>query len=298
MKKSVDSAGLVFRQDYFSDRAGWAALVALLREIFDIDIGPLQCLGGPDPTSMPFGWFDPNGTLVANLSAFALPLVVNGRRLNAAALQSGAVRREWRGRGLYRDVTRKALAWCDAKKFEAVALYTDKPSLYLPYGFRTLPLHSYRGAAPEPIGSAAARKLDPLAPGDLALLQEALNTRSPVSNILAVASNAPMFLVNTQLDPDVHLTWLADCNAAVAWKITQCGHFTLLDVVARDIPGLATILGGLRLRPTVAEVLFCPDKLNWQADARPLETGTHFMLRTENEVTLSSPAMLSPMADF
>ncbi|MBB2673956.1 UNVERIFIED_ORG: GNAT superfamily N-acetyltransferase [Rhizobium esperanzae] len=123
MTKRLDSAGLNFRQEYFGDPAGWAALVRLLQDIFGIDIGPLQQLGGPDPTSMPFGWFDADGELAANLSAFALPFVLNGRIVHAAGLQSGAVRPQWRGRGLYRDLTVKALDWCErqaSKPFSSI----------------------------------------------------------------------------------------------------------------------------------------------------------------------------------
>lgn len=155
MAQRLDSAGLTFRQDYFGDPAGWAALVCLLRDIFGIDIGPLQQLGGPDPTSMPFGWFDAEGELAANISAFALPFVLNGKIVHAAGLQSGAVRPPWRGRGLYRDVTVKALDWCEKQGFEAVILYTDKPSLYEAYGFRAIPLHRYEGPAPDPSSSVA-----------------------------------------------------------------------------------------------------------------------------------------------
>ncbi|MBB2820610.1 UNVERIFIED_ORG: GNAT superfamily N-acetyltransferase [Rhizobium esperanzae] len=133
MATGLDSPGLTFRQDYFGDPAGWAALVRLLQDIFGIDIDPLQQLGGPDASSMPFGWFDAEGELAANLSAFALPFVLNGRIVHAAGLQSGAVRPPWRGRGLYRDLTVTALDWCERQGFEAVILYTDKPSLYEPY---------------------------------------------------------------------------------------------------------------------------------------------------------------------
>lgn len=86
MANRLDSAGLSFRQDYFDDPTGWAALVCLLKDIFGIDIGPLQQLGGPDPSSMPFGWFDATGELAANISAFALPFVLNGRIVHAAGL--------------------------------------------------------------------------------------------------------------------------------------------------------------------------------------------------------------------
>lgn len=168
---ATDTTGLAFRQDYFSDPAAWAALVSLLDDTFGIDIDPLQELGGADPSSMPFGWFTEEGVLAANLSAFAMPLVFNGRLIKAAGLQSGAVRLPWRGRGLYRDVTQKALAWCVAQGFEAVILYTDKPDLYEPHGFRSLPLHKYAGPAPMPEGAAASRSLQPRNPDDLALLR-------------------------------------------------------------------------------------------------------------------------------
>ena len=299
MRKRLDSAGLTFRQDYFGDAAGWAALVRLLQDIFGIDIGPLQQLGGPDPTSMPFGWFDAEGELVANISAFALPFIINGRIVHAAGLQSGAVRPQWRGRGLYRDLTMKALDWCDRQDFEAVILYTDKPSLYEPYGFRSIPLHRYEGAAPAPSTSAAAAlSLSPADADDLALLQLLLKARSPVSTTLSVATNAAMFLINTQLDPDVRISLLEDCQAVIAWKMDETGRFSLLDVVAAEIPSLAAILGGLDIASATIEVLFRPDKLGWTGAPQPFESGTRLMLRGLGDDAPHFPAMLSSMADF
>ncbi|WP_027682042.1 GNAT family N-acetyltransferase [Rhizobium leguminosarum] len=299
MAKRLDSAGLTFRQDYFGDPAGWAALVCLLQDIFGIDIGPLQQLGGPDPTSMPFGWFDGEGELAANISAFALPFVLNGRIVHAAGLQSGAVRPAWRGRGLYRDVTVKALDWCEKQGFEAVILYTDKPSLYEAYDFRAIPLHRYEGAAPAPSSSAArARPLLPTNAEDLALLQSLLKGRSPVSTSLAVTVNAAMFLINTQLDPDIRISLLAERQAVIAWKMDEAGRFSLLDVVAAEIPPLAAILGGLEIAPASVEVFFRPDKLGWEGIPQSLENGTRLMLRGLSDATPDFPAMLSPMAEF
>jgi predicted N-acetyltransferase YhbS len=299
MEKATDSSGLTFRQDYFADDKAWAALVSLLHDTFGIDLDPLKRLGGADPTSMPFGWFDETGLLAANLSAFAMPIVINGRKINAAGLQSGAVRPPWRGRGLYRDVTRKALDWCAVQGFEAIVLYTDKPDLYTPYGFRSLPMHLYAGAAPEPVMSAQpARTLDPWKPEDLALLQRALRSRTPVSDALAVCESAAMFLINTQFDPDVRLSWLEDRQAVIAWKVGDDNTFVLSDVIASTIPPLEAILGGLGIAPLAVEVLFSPDKLGWQGEARAIDGGTQFMIRTDLDISLDRPAMLSPMADF
>ncbi|MBX5165812.1 MULTISPECIES: GNAT family N-acetyltransferase [unclassified Rhizobium] len=299
MNKPPDSAGLTFRQDYFGDPAGWAALVCLLKDIFGIDLGPMQRLGGPDPTSMPFGWFDAEGVLAANISAFALPFVLNGRIVHAAGLQSGAVRPPWRGRGLYRDVTVKALDWCERQGFEAVILYTDKPSLYQAYGFRAIPQYRYEGVAPDPsIFAGPARLLAPSNADDLALLQSLLKARSPVSTSLSVTINAAMFLINTQLNADVHVSLLEDQQAAIAWKMDEAGRFSLLDVVATEIPALAAILGGLDIASAAVEVFFRPDKLGWAGTPQPVESGTVLMLRGLGDEAPHFPAMLSPMADF
>ena len=74
MAATPNSERLILRQDYFSDPAAWSALVDLLQDTFSIDIGLQDQFGGPDPTSMPFGYFDETGRCVANFSAFSMPL--------------------------------------------------------------------------------------------------------------------------------------------------------------------------------------------------------------------------------
>lgn len=46
---------LTLRQDYFDDPAALQALADLLHDVFGIDITLQNRLGGPDPSSMPFG---------------------------------------------------------------------------------------------------------------------------------------------------------------------------------------------------------------------------------------------------
>jgi hypothetical protein len=107
-----------------------------------------------------------------------------------------------------------------------------------------------------------------------------------------------MFLINTQFDPDVRLSWLEDRQAVIAWKVGDDNTFVLSDVIASTIPPLGAILGGLGIAPLAVEVLFSPDKLGWQGEARLIDGGTQFMIRTDLDISLDRPAMLSPMADF
>jgi GNAT superfamily N-acetyltransferase len=106
--KDTDSSGLTFRQNYFADLVGWKALADLLQDTFHINIRALDNLGGMEPSSMPFAWFDAAGVCAANFSAFCMPMMVNGQRRKVAALQSGAVRPEHRGKGLFRDLMQRA----------------------------------------------------------------------------------------------------------------------------------------------------------------------------------------------
>ena len=74
---------LELRSDYFGDPASFRALVDLLRDTFDIDVGEVERFGGQEQGSMPFGYFDAEGRCVANFSAFSMPLVIGGRPVRA-----------------------------------------------------------------------------------------------------------------------------------------------------------------------------------------------------------------------
>lgn len=289
--------GLTFRQDYFDDPAGWSAVKALILDIFDVDITPLDTVGGHDQTSFPSAFFDETGCCIANLSAFAMPLVIDGRAVKAAGWQSGAVRPEYRGQGLFRDLIRTTLDRCEKQGYEAIVLYTEKPGLYEPYGFRAVPQYVFKGAAPPPAnGNARARSLTIEA--DLARLRSLLADRTPVSHHFAVADQSKMFLLNCHLLDEVRLSLLTGDQTVIAWRMTPDHTFQLLDVVGRTIPTLAEILDGLDLAPTSVESFIPPDRLSFPADP-VLDTGPLvFMMRAADSLRSGGPFCLSPMAEF
>lgn len=286
-----------FRQDYFGDPAAWSALVALLQDTFDIDVSIQDRFGGPDPTSMPFGYFDADGTCIANFSAFSMPVMIEGRPVKAAGFQSGAVRPQWRGRGLYRDLMNRAFAWCDAQGFELGLLLTDKPALYERYGFRVVPQHKFVDGLPPIQPSTPARRLSLENAADIDLLKRLLISRVTVSERFAVVSQAEMFLLNGFFDTDVRLDHLDAFDAVTAWK--EDGRTVqLLDVVGRTIPSLGDILAALGVTPGRVEVCFPPDKLGWQGMPEVHASGTSLMIRGLPAESLVDPVMLSPMAEF
>ncbi len=290
---------LTLREGYFGDPAAFQALADLLHDIFDIDISLQMTLGGPDPTSMPFGYFDPSGRCVANFSAFSMPLVVNGRAVRAAGYQSGAVRPDYRGRGLYRALMKRAFDWADREGFEAGVLLTDKPGLYEPYGFRTVPQFKFRGVVPRagfPLPTAV--NLDLKQQADLHITQKALEARQPVSEIFSVVRQKEMFLLNARFDPDIRLSLLEEDNAVIAWKPQGERALQILDVAARHIPPLAHILASLGTHFERADVLFPTDRLGWEGVATPHQSDCVLMMQGLEPESLAQPFMLSPLADF
>ncbi|WP_428427109.1 GNAT family N-acetyltransferase [Pararhizobium sp.] len=297
MAAAANSHALTFRQDYFSDPAAWAALVALLEDTFGIDVSIQDRFGGPDPTSMPFGYFDANGVCAANFSAFSMPMMIDGRLVKVAGFQSGAVRPQWRGRGLYRDLMNRAFGWCDEQGFELGLLLTDKPALYEPYGFTILPQQKFVGAPPlETRLAGIARALSLGNAADIALIRRALGERTPVSSVFAVTAQAEMFLLNGVFDPDIRLTYLEQFDVVVAWKSDEAS-FQLLDIAGKTIPPLSAILSALDQRPDHVEVCFPSDRLDWPDTPATFESDISLMVRG-SAAGLSGPVMLSPMAEF
>ncbi|AGB69825.1 MULTISPECIES: GNAT family N-acetyltransferase [Rhizobium] len=288
---------MTLRQGYFDDPAAWNALVDLLQDTFSIDVSLLGQFGGPDRTSMPFGYFDADGRCVANFSAFSMPMIINGRVVKAAGYQSGAVRPEWRKRGLYRDLMQRAFDRTAAEGYELDLLLTDKPALYERYGFRILPQHIFVAQTPKLQKSGlTARQLSLDAPDDLRLIKTLLQNRQPVSARFAVVRQMEMFLLNACCNSAIRLTALGD-DTVVAWTFDGA-TFWLLDIVGTAIPSLATIVSALDIEPERIEICFSPDRLDCEISLEPYEGYTMLMVRGKAAADIVGPLMLSPMAEF
>ncbi len=290
--------GLTYRAGYFADRAAWDGFAALLADIFGLDLGPLDRMGGPDPATMPFAFFDDAGNCVANVSACLMPMVVDGAPLLAAGLQSGAVRPAWRGRGLYRRLTERALAWCDARGASPILLYTGNPALYA-RTFEVLPEYSFVGAAPSARAKVTpARPLDLGRPDDLSLVRRLLADRSPVSGQVGLAGHGTMFLLNAALDPGIRLHYLPDDGVVVATGLGTGDSFQLVDIVGSDIPALARILAAFGSCAGEVEVCFPPDRLGWEGRPVVFDAPCTLMARGPLPLALRRPFMLPPTAAF
>ena len=265
---------LHFRSDYARTAEGLSELGRLIRDVFEIDISPLDRLGH-DPSVIAFGWWRQD-RLVANVSLYERRLFLRGECVSALGVQSVAVRPQWRGKGLFRDLMRRALRHADGRT-ELVILATETPSLYRPFGFRQVRETIFSAGWVSRQSQAGCRNLSLARNEDVALLLDLFSRRAPTSLFASACDHSSLFLLKAALTPGIRLVHIPDLDAVVAIR-TDADTLILLDIVAPEIPTLEDIRTHLDVECSRIEVHLTPDRLGWRPEGEhPVDTG--YMVR-------------------
>lgn len=254
---------LQFRSAYAQSRDGLSELTRLIRDVFAIDVSPLNRLGH-DPSVVAFGWWR-DDRLVANVSLYERRLWLSGKEVLAFGVQSVAVRPEQRGKGLFHDLMTRALAYADART-SLVILETGTPALYTPFGFRQIEETTFGGGIPRQRGQANYRELSLDLDDDVTLLRDMFSRRAPTSLLASACDHPALFLLKAVLTPEIQLLHLPGLDAIVAVEGMDRHSLTLLDVVAPSIPPLEAIVSALGHGGERVEVRLTPDRLAWTPD--------------------------------
>lgn len=264
-------SGLRFRSDYAHSPEGLSELAKLIRDVFGVDISPLNPLGH-DPSIVAFGWWR-DGELVANVSLYQRQLWLSGEEVRAYGVQSVAVRPELRGRGLFRDLMNRALEYADAR-VDLVTLATGTPELYAPLGFRSVHETSFSGTLPSRQSQSRSRRLSLTNEADVALLLDLFSRRVPTSLVAAACDHPALFMLRAVESPEIELIHLCDLDAVVAVKGLDQAPAILLDIVAPSIPSLEDIAAALGYGGERIDVHLTPDRLGWAPEENvPVDTG-------------------------
>ncbi|MCM2472766.1 GNAT family N-acetyltransferase [Rhizobium sp. CG5] len=253
---------LLFRSDYAHSTYGLKELGKLILDVFEIDISSLDRLGH-DPTVVAFGWWH-DECLVANVSLYERRLWLSGQQVVAFGVQSVATRPEWRRKGLFSDLMRRALDYAD-KRSSLIILATGTPDLYRPFGFRQIKEMWFSSKLMRHNSVNRFRELSLETEGDIALLKRIFSDRAPTSLLASACDHPALFMLKAKLTPEIRLLYLPQLDAVVAVKQ---GHSSLaiLDIVASTIPSLDDIVSALDFDEQQVEVYLTPDRLSWQPD--------------------------------
>lgn len=264
-------ANLRFRFDYAHSLEGLSELAKLIDDVFGVDITSLNRLGH-DPSVIAYGWWN-DGELVANVSLYERTLWLVGEQTKAFGVQSVAVRPDWRGKGLFRDLLTRALDYADAH-VGLVILATGTPDLYRRFGFRQVQETCFKGVVQARPGLPNFRQLKLDENSDLALLRNLFARRVPTSSIAAACDHPALFMLKAVETPAIKLMHLPDFDAVIAVQDIDDTSMTLLDIVAPSIPSLEEIASALGYKGRQVRVLLTPDELSWTPqECDPIDTG-------------------------
>lgn len=262
---------LTFRSDYARSPRGLDELARLIKDVFEVDVAPLDRLGH-DPGVVAFGYWN-GDNLVANVSLYARRLWLQGEEVKAFGVQSVAVRPEWRGKGLFRDLMRRAITFAD-ERVDLITLGTATPDLYRQFGFRQI-METVFGAhvPPTPIRSNY-RVLSLERDADVACLKDGFSRRTPTSLFASACDHPALFMLKAIQTLEIELLHLPELDAIVAVEGRPDGGLLLLDIVAPTIPSLDAITSALGYCGSWIDVHLTPDRLAWlPADKSEVDNG-------------------------
>ena len=208
--------------------------------------------------------FEEAGAALAHVGLIELPLVLEGRETVVGSVHAVATRADQRGRGLYRAVMTRLLAWCESR-FSTLVLTTEHPEYFTPFGFRHCPEAAFRLAVDHAGPREPLRLLELSQPQDLALLHRLLSTREPLSHRLGVVREQAIFCFNMGRQD----LWYSQALDALCCFERQGTGLRLLDLVAPRLPAWPQLLACLPgpLKEIIFE--FSPDRLAPQALPQP-----------------------------
>ncbi len=230
--------------------------------------------------STPFVRFDGNRA-ISHVGVLQLTMTVCRTEVLVGGIHAVCTHPDYRGRGYNRQVMQEALQHCESR-FHASLLFTDEPTIYTRYGFRTVEEHIFEATdvpAKKPTGDL--RRLSATSPRDLALLKRLALDRTPVSNVVGVLESGGLLVTNELFShPDFErIHYSEEINCVIVFEVNS-NVLQLYDIVGPQIPPLDEIASLVSADFERVEIHFSPDLLHVNvAQTKPRPTGDYLMVR-------------------
>ncbi|HPQ68351.1 MAG TPA: GNAT family N-acetyltransferase [bacterium] len=269
MSAEDDTKNLICRCDYYHEPEGRRALNAFVGKIFGgLDFSPWNDLGYPFPEYKPFSFFH-EGQVVANVSASAMNLLLDGRECNAVQIGTVACDPAFRRRGLIRTLMQKVDEYWEPER-SLFFLFANEtvPTFYQQFGYRPVREYRFSAVAPAytsprvPAHRLAIERID-----DRELLHSLAEKRAAVSARVGVFRQSWLLMFHAAVVYPQHLYYLDDLDVAIiAYSSGETLH--LIDVIGRRIPSFGEIYPAIGA-PQITKVVFSftPDLLGIDASA-------------------------------
>ncbi|MEN1936094.1 GNAT family N-acetyltransferase [Paenibacillus sp. 102] len=273
---------LILSENFFVEEPKKELLFQLFEEVFHIPVQMLQNFesnGFWNTTYKPFS-YSQDGQVIANVSMFSLPMCVNGEKIHAAGIQSVMTHPEYRRKGLMKQLLCKVLQEIDTKH-ECTVLFTEKPELYEPFGFRVVQEHLMTLSCDNKQScSSSLRKLNFYDEKDMQLIKEIMENSQPISMEFSTLNYQSSFYFNMyDAKWNGKLYYSEKLDALVVYEVKdQVLH--LFGVFAQIMPILDEICAEVAEPFTEVEFYFYPDELGIEeVTCKEFQSETYLMIR-------------------
>ncbi|MBD2250710.1 GNAT family N-acetyltransferase [Nostoc parmelioides] len=214
-------------------------------------------LGAPwEKASTPFIRFH-DDVAITHVGVLEIPMVILGQKVTVGGIHGVATREGFRRRGYYREVMEEVLEYCD-QIYETLVLTTPEPEYYLPFGFRVVEEYIFHVQCSSKGNINGWRILDFSDKEDLTLLHRLLETRAPVSHVVGVVNEKPVFFVN---EGSRDLYYAEDLDLIACMEI-EGEKLHIFDLVSPKICSLKDILSRIPQLITEVIIYFHPELLD------------------------------------
>jgi GNAT superfamily N-acetyltransferase len=275
---------LHFDHSYCDNHLKRKALIALFEMVFGISSDFLSCFyerGYWDPTYRPYSFFKGN-KVVANVSMFDMPLVINGQNVKAAGIQSVMTYPSYQGKGLIRKLFVEIFSRYE-HQYPLFFLYTQIPAMYQKFGFRVLSQYHFICEDVEKIGKQKPlMELDMHNEQDANMVRKMFDKRAPVSHVFGFRhhQNAFFFQVLSG-DTKVKVAYAPTLDVVLVYNRSNT-TLHLYDIIGSRIPNLHVITSCFDFDFSKVEIHFSPDLL--EASEVKIVTNPHQRLMVRGDL--------------
>ncbi|MBS4178634.1 GNAT family N-acetyltransferase [Lederbergia citrea] len=290
---------LQFKRNYSKVKQDREQLYILFQEVFQIDPSLLRDFyerGFWNETYEPYTYFA-SEKAIANVSMFSMPLLVEGKIIKAAGIQSVMSHPDYRGKGLMKQLFTKMLETID-EEYDCMLLMTDNPKLYIPFGFRELQQSYFSARIFHEKKTSTLKKLDFFSRDDLKLIQTLMGERQPLSRrFWPLAYDSSFYLNMYHSYFNKNLYYSKELGAIMIFEVNE-ETCRLYDVIAKEIPALEELVSHIPEQFINIQCYFCPDQfksVNWKPEAPTSKA--KLMLRGDLSI-INQPIKLPITAEF
>ncbi|WP_243522033.1 GNAT family N-acetyltransferase [Bacillus pseudomycoides] len=273
---------LILSEKFFVEEPEKELLFQLFEEVFHIPVQTLQNFesnGFLDTTYKPFSYLQ-EGQVIANISMFALPMLVNGEQVHAVGIQSVMTHPKYRRKGLMKQLFSKVLQEIDTK-YECAILFTEKPELYEPFGFRVVQEHLMTSSCDnEQPRSSSLWKLNFYDEKDMQLIKEIVENSQPISMEFSTLNYQSSFYFNMyDAKWNEKLYYSEKLDALIVYELKD-RVLHLFGVFAQIMPILDEICAEIAEPFNEVEFYFYPDELGIEeVTCKEFQSETYLMIR-------------------